>query len=100
MLSAALWRLAWPASGESMFHRERDASKLRWCISSAACAPADFTCSTPNLSPITLNHSARSKSASVAITPLLEEAIVGEADFGALTLDRPVSGNEALARIR
>jgi leucyl/phenylalanyl-tRNA--protein transferase len=31
---------------------------------------------------------------------LLEEALVGEADFGALTLDRPVSGAEALELIR
>jgi leucyl/phenylalanyl-tRNA--protein transferase len=30
---------------------------------------------------------------------LLEEALTGEADFGALALDRPVSGAEALARI-
>jgi len=31
---------------------------------------------------------------------LLEDALVGEADFGALAHDRPVSGEQALALMR
>ena len=31
---------------------------------------------------------------------LLEDAIVGEADFGALALDRPLSGAQALAHLQ
>jgi leucyl/phenylalanyl-tRNA--protein transferase len=31
---------------------------------------------------------------------LLEDAIIGDADFDALALDRPLSGAEALARLR
>jgi leucyl/phenylalanyl-tRNA--protein transferase len=66
--------------GESMFHRSRDASK------------------------IALVHLiARLRAVGAVEIPkrryhrMLEEALVGKADFGALALNRPVSGDEALA---
>lgn len=86
--------------GESMFHRARDASKIALVHLIARLHAGGYRlCDTQYVT----EHL---KTFGAVDVPkrryhrLLEDALQGEADFGALPLDRPVSGDEALAHIR
>jgi leucyl/phenylalanyl-tRNA---protein transferase len=83
--------------GESMFHRTRDASKIALVHLVARLRAGSYHL----LDTQYVTDHLRSFGA-VAIGKrryhrVLEEAIVGEADFAALALDRPVTGEEALS---
>ena len=86
--------------GESMFHRARDASKIalvhlvaRLIVGGYRLLDTQFV--TEHLASFGAVEVPR-----LQYHKLLEQALVGEADFSALTLDRPVSGAEALAIVR
>jgi leucyl/phenylalanyl-tRNA---protein transferase len=71
--------------GESMFHRVRDASKVALVHLVARLKAGRF-----RLLDTQLEISRRQ------YHKLLADALVGEADFGALPLERPIAGTEAL----
>ena len=85
--------------GESMFHRSRDASKValvhlvaRLKAGHYRLLDAQFV--TPHLRTFGAVEVSRP-----AYHKLLDAALVGEGNFGALALDRPISGSVALARL-
>jgi leucyl/phenylalanyl-tRNA--protein transferase len=85
--------------GESMFHRARDASKIALVHLIARLRAGGFTlCDTQYVT-------GHLKTFGAVDVPkmryhrLLQEALVGEADFAALPVDRPLSGAEALAQL-
>ena len=86
--------------GESMFHRARDASKIALVhLIARLCAGGYRLLDTQYVT----DHLRTFGAVEVGkrrYHRLLEDAITGEADFGALALDRPLSGEEALARLR
>jgi leucyl/phenylalanyl-tRNA--protein transferase len=79
--------------GESMFHRARDASKIALVHLVARLKAGHYRL---------LDH-LRTFGAVEVSRPvyhkLLDAALVGEGDFGALPVDRPVSGEAVLARL-
>jgi leucyl/phenylalanyl-tRNA--protein transferase len=86
--------------GESMFHRARDASKIALVHLIARLRAGGFTlCDTQYVT-------GHLKTFGAVDVPkmryhrLLQEALVGEADFAALPVDRPLSGAEALAQLK
>jgi leucyl/phenylalanyl-tRNA--protein transferase len=86
--------------GESMFHRVRDASKIALVHLVARLRAGGFRlCDTQYVT----EHL---KTFGAVDVPkkryhrLLEEALVGDADFATLPVDRPLSGEDALAQIR
>jgi leucyl/phenylalanyl-tRNA--protein transferase len=85
--------------GESMFHRTRDASKIALVHLVARLRAGGFIlCDTQYVT----GHLGTFGAVEVSrerYQRLLQDALVGEADFAALPLDRPLSGAEALAHL-
>lgn len=86
--------------GESMFHRVRDASKIALVhLVARLCAGGFSLCDTQYVT-------GHLKTFGAVDVPkkryhrLLQEALVGEADFAALPIDRPVSGTTVLAQLK
>jgi leucyl/phenylalanyl-tRNA--protein transferase len=86
--------------GESMFHRARDASKIALVHLVARLRTGGYRLLDTQYVTEHLKTFGAVEVQKRRYHRLLEEALVGEADFGALTLDRPVSGAEALELIR
>jgi leucyl/phenylalanyl-tRNA--protein transferase len=85
--------------GESMFHRVRDASKIALVHLVARLRAGGFTlCDTQYVTEHLRTFGAVDVP-KIRYHRLLQEALVGEADFAALPVDRPLSGVEALARL-
>lgn len=83
--------------GESMFHTMRDASKIALVHLIARLKAGGFTlCDTQYVTDHLRNFGAV-EVPKKRYHKLLEDALVGTADFTALPVDRPISGAEALA---
>jgi leucyl/phenylalanyl-tRNA--protein transferase len=85
--------------GESMFHRRRDASKIALVHLVARLKAGGYRLLDTQFVTDHLRTFGAIEVPKRRYHRLLEEALVGEADFGALPLDRPVTGAEALAII-
>lgn len=86
--------------GESMFHRARDASKIALVhlvarLKAGGYRLLDTQFVTEHLKTFGAVEVPRRR-----YQRLLDEALVGEADFAALPFDRPVTGAEALAIVK
>ena len=85
--------------GESMFHRTRDASKIALVHLVARLKAGGYRL----LDTQFVTEHLRSFGATEVSRPvyhkLLDAALVGEADFAALPVDRPISGETILARL-
>jgi leucyl/phenylalanyl-tRNA--protein transferase len=86
--------------GESMFHRVRDASKIALVHLVARLIAGGYRLLDTQYVTEHLKTFGAVEVGKRRYHRLLEEAIAGKADFGALSLDRPVSGAEALAQIK
>ncbi|MBI4365195.1 MAG: leucyl/phenylalanyl-tRNA--protein transferase [Deltaproteobacteria bacterium] len=86
--------------GESMFHRARDASKIALVHLVARLHAGGYRLLDTQYVTDHLKIFGAVEVGKRRYHRMLEEAIMGEADFGALALDRPISGDEALAVIR
>ena len=85
--------------GESMFHRTRDASKIALVHLVARLRAGGYRLLDTQYVTDHLKTFGAVEVGKRRYHRLLEEAIVGEADFAASTLERPVSGDEALKLI-
>ena len=85
--------------GESMFHRARDASKIALVHLIARLRAGGYRLLDTQYVTDHLKTFGAVEVGKRRYHRLLEEAILGEADFGALALDRAVRGEEALAII-
>jgi leucyl/phenylalanyl-tRNA--protein transferase len=85
--------------GESMFHVARDASKIALVHLVARLRAGGYRLLDTQYVTDHLKTFGAVEVGKKRYHRLLEEAIVGEAEFGALATDRPVSGDEALAII-
>jgi leucyl/phenylalanyl-tRNA--protein transferase len=85
--------------GESMFHRARDASKVALVHLVARLNAGGFRLLDTQYVTDHLRTLGAVEIQKLHYHKLLEGALIGEADFGALALDRPITGAEALARI-
>jgi leucyl/phenylalanyl-tRNA---protein transferase len=83
--------------GESMFHRARDASKIALVHLVARLIAGGYRLLDTQFVTEHLATFGAVEVPRLRYHKLLEEALVGEADFGALPLDRPISGAETLA---
>jgi len=86
--------------GESMFHRARDASKIALVHLIARLRAGGYRLLDTQYVTDHLKTFGAVEVGKRRYHRLLEDALVGEADFGALVHDRPVSGEEALGRMR
>ncbi len=86
--------------GESMFHRARDASKIALVHLVARLRAGGYRLLDTQYVTEHLKTFGAVEVGKRRYHKMLEEAIVGEADFAALELDRPVSGAEALAQLQ
>jgi leucyl/phenylalanyl-tRNA--protein transferase len=86
--------------GESMFHRARDASKIALVHLVARLRAGGYRLLDTQYVTDHLKTFGAVEVAKRRYHRMLEEAIEGAADFAALTTQRPVSGEEALAIIR
>ena len=86
--------------GESMFHRVRDASKIALVHLVARLIAGGFRLLDTQFVTDHLRGFGAVEVPKQRYHALLEAALIGEADFAALPMDRPVSGPEALAIIR
>ena len=86
--------------GESMFHRARDASKIALVHLVARLKAGGYRLLDTQFVTGHLQTFGAVEVPKRRYHRLLEEALVGEADFAALPIDRPVTGAEALAIIR
>jgi leucyl/phenylalanyl-tRNA---protein transferase len=86
--------------GESMFHRARDASKIALVHLIARLRAGGYRLLDTQYVTDHLKTFGAVEVGKRRYHRLLEDAIIGDADFGALALDRPLSGAEALAIIR
>jgi leucyl/phenylalanyl-tRNA--protein transferase len=86
--------------GESMFHRARDASKIALVHLIARLRAGGYRLLDTQYVTDHLKSFGAVEVGKRRYHRLLEEAIVGEADFAALALDRPVSGEDALNQLR
>ena len=86
--------------GESMFHRARDASKIALVHLIARLIAGGYRLLDTQFVTDHLKNFGAVEVPKQRYHALLEQALTGEADFGALPLDRPVTGAEALAIIR
>jgi len=86
--------------GESMFHRARDASKIALVHLIARLRAGGYRLLDTQYVTDHLKTFGAVEVGKRRYHRLLEDALAGEADFGALAHDRPVSGEEALARMR
>jgi leucyl/phenylalanyl-tRNA---protein transferase len=85
--------------GESMFHRTRDASKVALVHLVARLAAGRYRLLDTQFVTEHLRTFGAIEVSRPAYHKLLDAALVGEGDFGALALDRPVAGSAALARL-
>jgi len=85
--------------GESMFHRSRDASKVALVHLVARLRAGGYRLLDTQFVTDHLRIFGAIEVARTAYHKLLDAALVGEADFGALALDRPVRGSEVLAQL-
>jgi leucyl/phenylalanyl-tRNA--protein transferase len=85
--------------GESMFHRARDASKVALVHLVARLKAGGFKLLDTQFVTEHLRTFGAIEVPRRQYHKLLETALVGEADFGALELKRPISGAEALAQL-
>ena len=85
--------------GESMFHRERDASKVALVHLVARLKAGRFRLLDTQFVTDHLRKFGATEVSRPAYHKLLDAALVGEGNFGALALDRPVSGKVALASL-
>ncbi len=86
--------------GESMFHRARDASKIALVHLVARLIAGGYRLLDTQFVTEHLAVFGAVEVPRLRYHRLLEQALVGEADFSALPLDRPLSGAEALAILR
>ena len=86
--------------GESMFHRARDASKIALVHLVARLRAGGYRLLDTQYVTDHLKTFGAVEVGKRRYHRLLEDAIIGDADFGALALDRPLSGAEALACLR
>ena len=86
--------------GESMFHLARDASKIALVHLVARLLAGGYRLLDTQYVTEHLKTFGAVEVGKRRYHRLLEDALVGEADFGALALRRPVSGDEALAVLR
>jgi leucyl/phenylalanyl-tRNA--protein transferase len=85
--------------GESMFHRTRDASKVALVHLVARLKAGHYCLLDTQFVTEHLRTFGAYEVSRAAYHKLLDAALVGEGDFGALPLDRPVSGGVVLARL-
>jgi leucyl/phenylalanyl-tRNA--protein transferase len=85
--------------GESMFHRARDASKVALVHLVARLKAGNYRLLDTQFVTAHLKTFGAVEVPRPAYHKLLDAALVGEADFGALPTDRPVSGEVVLARL-
>ena len=85
--------------GESMFHRARDASKVALVHLVARLRAGNFKLLDTQFVTDHLKTFGAIEVPRRQYHKLLEASLTGEADFGALSLKRPVTGAEALAQI-
>ena len=85
--------------GESMFHRARDASKVALVHLVARLRAGHYRLLDTQFVTEHLRTFGAVEVSRPAYHKLLDAALVGEGNFGALGLDRPVSGSVALARL-
>jgi leucyl/phenylalanyl-tRNA--protein transferase len=85
--------------GESMFHRARDASKVALVHLLARLKVGGFCLLDTQFVTEHLKTFGAVEVSRRQYHKLLEAALVGEADFAALPLDRPLSGAEALRHV-
>ncbi len=83
--------------GESMFHRARDASKVALVHLVARLKAGHFRLLDTQFVTDHLRTFGATEVSRPAYHKLLDAALVGEGNFGALVLDRPVGGKAALA---
>jgi leucyl/phenylalanyl-tRNA--protein transferase len=83
--------------GESMFHRKRDASKIALVHLVARLIAGGYRLLDTQYVTEHLKTFGAVDVPKKRYHRLLEEALAGEADFGALPADRPIGGDEALA---
>jgi leucyl/phenylalanyl-tRNA--protein transferase len=86
--------------GESMFHSERDASKVTLVHLVARLRAGHYRLLDTQFVTDHLRTFGATEVSRPAYHKLLDAALVGEGNFGALPLDRPVPGATALARLR
>ena len=86
--------------GESMFHRARDASKIALVHLVARLITGGYRLLDTQFVTEHLAVFGAVEVPRLRYHRLLEQALVGEADFSALPLDHPVSGAEALAIVK
>lgn len=86
--------------GESMFHHARDASKIALVHLVARLRAGGYRLLDTQYVTEHLRIFGAIDVSKRRYHRLLEEALVGEADFAALPTDRPLSGTEALARLQ
>jgi leucyl/phenylalanyl-tRNA--protein transferase len=86
--------------GESMFHRARDASKIALVHLIARLRTGGYRLLDTQYVTDHLKTFGAVEVGKRRYHRLLEDALVGEADFGTLAHDRPVSGEQALALVR
>jgi leucyl/phenylalanyl-tRNA--protein transferase len=86
--------------GESMFHRARDASKIALVHLIARLVAGGYRLLDTQFVTDHLKNFGAVEVPKQRYHALLEQALVGEADFAALPLDRVVSGSQALGILR
>jgi leucyl/phenylalanyl-tRNA---protein transferase len=85
--------------GESMFHRTRDASKVALVHLVARLKAGHYRLLDTQFVTEHLRTFGAIEVSRPAYHKLLDAALAGEGNFGALALDRPISGRAALARL-
>src|SRR5580704_19768785 len=85
--------------GESMFHRARDASKIALVHLVARLTAGHYRLLDTQFVTDHLRTFGAVEVSRPVYHKLLDAALVGEGDFGALPVDRPVSGEAVLARL-
>jgi leucyl/phenylalanyl-tRNA---protein transferase len=85
--------------GESMFHRVRDASKIALVHLVARLKAGHYRLLDTQFVTEHLRTFGAVEVSRPVYHKLLDAALIGEGDFGALALDRPVSGDAVLARL-
>lgn len=85
--------------GESMFHRARDASKIALVHLVARLKAGHYRLLDTQFVTEHLRTFGAVEVSRPAYHKLLDAALVGEGNFGALPLDRPISGQEALTHL-
>jgi leucyl/phenylalanyl-tRNA---protein transferase len=85
--------------GESMFHHTRDASKVALVHLVARLKAGGYRLLDTQFVTDHLRTFGAVEVSRPAYHKLLDAALVGEADFGALPLDKPISGSTALAQL-